>query len=217
MNIGGSESEGTLSLFIRDSQILSIIETDEETKNIQYLKGLVEEYAYIIVDVLVYTSGVSYDVEVTSAITPSNEITFFGAERPALQQHIEREGVYLEERLGNIWGLYSESTNRHLRRALSDLRKASNYPLDSPFYCYRAVESLRHYFGDEDTDKKEEWERMRAKLGVEKEDIMTIKEFADPRRHGDKIEITEEKRVEILQTTWSMIDSYVDFVISRER
>lgn len=80
-----------------------------------------------------------------------------------------------------------------MRFALADYRHAILSPLDTAFYRYRALESLKQAYAD--------WGDFRSVLGVEYDEIMLIKSWADPRRHGDVIDLGSNQRLVALRLT----------------
>jgi hypothetical protein len=76
--------------------------------------------------------------------------------------------------------------NEFLQSALADMRHALRFDSDSPFFCYRALDSLRGHFASttDTSSNKASWERLRSELGIDRGEIMELKKFADSRRHG---------------------------------
>ena len=72
------------------------------------------------------------------------------------------------------------------RSALADVRNALRFDTDSPFFCYRALDSLREYYAAATNAKSKDasWQTLRTELGIEEAEIMALKAFADERRHG---------------------------------
>ena len=77
-------------------------------------------------------------------------------------------------------------SNPFARLALADLRYALRFDEDCPFFCYRALDSLRQHYAatTEATSEKVSWEKLRTELGIELTEIVALKAFADTRRHG---------------------------------
>jgi hypothetical protein len=77
-------------------------------------------------------------------------------------------------------------SNPFAQSALADVRNALRFDSDSPFFCYRALDSLRaHYAAANNvTSEATQWDMMRSDLGIQKSDILALKAFADSRRHG---------------------------------
>ncbi|MDE2770549.1 MAG: hypothetical protein OXI44_05160 [Bacteroidota bacterium] len=73
-------------------------------------------------------------------------------------------------------------TNEHFRRALHDYVTALNFTPDSPFYLYRALDSLRKHFDND-------WENMHLSLGTSKsrtDELLTT--YANKIRHGESLD-----------------------------
>jgi hypothetical protein len=71
-------------------------------------------------------------------------------------------------------------SNPHARLALADVRHAMRFDEDCPFFCYRALDSLRqHYAATTDaTSAKASWAMVRSELDIELSEIMALKAFA---------------------------------------
>lgn len=55
-----------------------------------------------------------------------------------------------------------------LTRALSDIRGAIRCPVDTGFYSFRCVETLRQFFAESRDDKARSWAKLRNRLQVER-------------------------------------------------
>jgi hypothetical protein len=88
------------------------------------------------------------------------------------------------ETLFPTWVL--SGSNPFARFALADVRHALRFDEDCPFFCYRALDSLRQHYAEttEAKSEKASWEKLRAELGIERTEIMALKALADSRRHG---------------------------------
>lgn len=77
-------------------------------------------------------------------------------------------------------------SNPFARSALADVRHALRFDEDCPFFCYRALDSLRQHYAQKAGMKSESnaWEAMRVDLEIDRKDIDAFKTFADTRRHG---------------------------------
>ena len=106
------------------------------------------------------------------------------------------------------------------RLALADLRAALQYPDDTLFYAYRAVESTRQWFmppgqPDDDNTRKQSWRAMRAALGLERPPLDRLADLAAGRRHGAVAPPTEAERLEALRTARPVVRAFVDFLIAQ--
>lgn len=84
---------------------------------------------------------------------------------------------------------------------------------DTAFYCYRAIESLRHHcaavHGMSDANKSTQWEKFRQVSGCTEEILRQIKEAADPLRHGETSRGSSEDRAKLFMETWDVVDGYL--------
>lgn len=98
---------------------------------------------------------------------------------------------------------------------MNDLRMALRNHTDGPFYCYRAMETIRHDIGRryELNDKKQQWEQTRAVLTVSADDIGTVKALADALRHGEPIRYTGQQWRQVISITWNVVEAYMLFVL----
>jgi hypothetical protein len=119
--------------------------------------------------------------------------------------------VSLEE----IWALCQSHAGLYLRSSLNDLRMALRNHADGPFYCYRAMETIRHDIGRRHKikEKKQQWERMRAVLAVSEHDIDVVKALAEGLRHGEPTRYTGQQWRQVISITWNVVEAYMLFVL----
>jgi hypothetical protein len=98
-----------------------------------------------------------------------------------------------------------------LCRCLNDLRTALRELNDSPFYCYRAIETIKGHIGDRlgETTDKGQWEAMREMLGVNRDDLEIVKKLADPLRHGRAIKFDGSEWRKIIHISWDVTEAYI--------
>jgi len=206
---------GEIKTFIGASQISIRITSSEKLENIGMniglLKNFVEEWIRIQVDILGYTLGCGYDVEITQLIDPDGHTTVYGVNLEDVKAfEAKRPKKFLE-----IMNICRDPTKRdYLRLCLSDLREAIRCPKDIGFFCYRAIESLKRYFVDTlnlENDEKKAWETFRSTLDIDRQKIEFIKQFADPVRHGGRKPFKAEEGKKILDYTWEIVDKYIVF------
>ncbi|GAA2068433.1 hypothetical protein [Williamsia deligens] len=106
-------------------------------------------------------------------------------------------------------------TNAHVRHALADLRMAMGFTDDCFFYCYRAVESMRHHFlddaqaTDDGAARKKSWERLRAALDVDQATLEALHVQANARRHGGDTASEFRERHEAVGLTRGLLTKFV--------
>jgi hypothetical protein len=160
-----------------------------------------------------YSLGYLYDVEITRIINRSKQVDHvYGIDVPAVsQRHTMEEAIArIEEIRPKAFGPYGIL----IRRSLSDLASAMRHPLDTAFYCYRAVEALRLHCsqtcGLENAKKNAQWSKFREVSEVTLDELMFITRSAEGVRHGAVESITDEKRADLFTRTWRIIDRYLD-------
>jgi hypothetical protein len=159
-----------------------------------------------------YLKGYAYDFEITRVVCLSRQIDYvFGIDMPCIAERASDQS--LEESIVNLRNKSIGRNGMLLKRCFTDLVAAMKHADDTGFYCYRAIESLRHHCAHEhglaSATKDIQWQKLRDVSGVNKQIIMGIKDSADPVRHGDVSFITGESRVALLTDTWNVVDSYL--------
>jgi hypothetical protein len=198
--------EARVQLSIEASQIWLSVAT-EAVVNPAGLKNAMQRFVAKVVDCAGFTLGCGYDVELVQLIEEGKDGPIvFGVGYPMLRAN--QSSVSFEELLHATQG----EDGLYLERALRDLSDAIRRPYDSPFHCYRAIETIMQYFkflhGIED-DKKG-WELMRSALHVARDEVMRIKQFADPLRHGAGLKrLDGSERDEAVLFTRNVIASFV--------
>ncbi len=208
-NIEG-EVIGELNTSILVSQINAQITLKQRPDELITLKNGIEEAMRVQLDLLGYTNSCGYDLEIIQVTDLLGNIEVFGANIDDTNQFPLKRPMKFNE----IIPLFSTEKGDYLRLSLSDLREAIRNPKDSGFFCYRSIECLRQYFVDHkvtnniEKDKKS-WIIFRDELNIEKDDILFIKEFADPVRHGGKKPYSADDGKKMFEITWKVIDNYI--------
>lgn len=177
------------------------------------LRNMVKTLVSNQLAILGYLLGYAYDLEITRILNRSRNIDYvFGI------------GIqYLSERNSNtnIGELFKEIRNKTngndgvlLHRCFNDLVSAMKHADDTGFYCYRAIESLRHHCASRYNltarNKNEQWNKFREVSGSDENIMRNIKEAADPLRHGNVGCISSaEDRKNLLMSTWDIVDQYL--------
>jgi len=183
--------------------------------NIFDLRNVVKNIVQDTLAHIGYLRGFAYDLEITRVTCLSREIDYvFGIDIPCLtdrgrDRDMTPDLIELQRKSFGPLGVF-------LRRCFADLVSAMKHPEDTGFYCYRAIESLRHHCAhanDASHDSKtKQWQLFRAISGVSESEIMALKTAADPLRHGEPAEVTGEMRATMFTLTWKIVDSYLQTV-----
>lgn len=204
--------EGELFIEIIKSQVFVQFLGANKVQNVFTLRNYVEEAVRMLLDVTGYFYGYGYDVEIIQLVSPNtSEKQVFGIDIPVLEGICKEAGVAIND----ILAVMSKKEGYFLRHALADIREAMKSPKDTGFFCYRAIESLKNYCAKRNEvqpEKEKAWQYFRKKYAISKEQIMGIKDFADPIRHGNYIEsrpIADKDRAKIFKNTYDIIDAFI--------
>ncbi len=190
------------------SQLAVIVETRQEVPEIETLKNLIEQVVRAAVDTYGYLTGRGYDVEITSVVRPDGQLSLvFGVGILEL----EKTGPERDRSFNDLFELEMESPQ--LRQALADLREAIRSPLDTGFFCFRAIECLRQAFVDAtDGDNRDpSWERLREALRVDRAWFKSVETFAVPARHGRFHSVSSQQRIEMMKRTRNVVARFVEY------
>jgi hypothetical protein len=206
---------GDMKFSIQNSQITAVMEWENDSEDIFTLRNILKAFAEPIINITGFLKGYAFDIEITKVIESDlNEIRVFNNDIPVLA---ERNKTRELSEVKNIYPLCSGAEGVYLRRCLGDLNMAMKHADDTPFYCYRALESLKQYFGFVNgiTQDREQWKSMATALGGKEEDITPIKDLAFPARHGIPNPITDQKRRDIFLLTWGIVERFIDYRLNQ--
>ena len=159
-----------------------------------------------------YLKGYAYEVEIRRVLHPELGICVFGIDIPCIAER--NESIDLDARIALIREKTTGVEGVLLNRCFNDLVMAMKSPDDTGFYCYRAIESLRQHciikFKLNPENKSMQWKKLRDTAQCDENTIRSIKESADPVRHGDVMSITSEDRKTLFLKTWDIVDSCIE-------
>jgi hypothetical protein len=186
------------------SQVSVVVDTaDDINDDVFTLKNILLGLVASAVDALGYMQGHAYDIEITSVVFPDGSFRVFGVDVPVLTESRNARPL-AAERVVEL-----TLQNRHVRRALTDLRNAVQASQDTAFYCYRAVESIRQSWADSGSEGKQ-WVAMNTALRIDRSAHDAIKRWADDQRHGAGIlPMTDSDRASALLHAWGVTDRYL--------
>ena len=201
------KAHATITLNIYANQVTATVESDEP--NLYTLRNLVRSETEFVTSVAGFLLGHGYDVEITKVFDLQLASTqVFGIDIPVVSQRAQGRDVPAV--VNAIFPLCYGSDAVYLRRCLADLTAALRRLDDAPFYCYRALESLRQSFGAGLSDG-EQWQAMAQALGSSKEEMEPLRSLAFPARHGAAKPLTDDERGKIYMYTWDIVERYIDY------
>lgn len=196
--------------FIHGSHVLADVTSSAEI-DLATLRNLVQSSIASVTDQLAFLLGNHVNVEIFAAITPTGYKHVFGVEFDYIRDKLTTEEAF-GEWLPKILTVYRTRAGPYLQRCLTDYRMAMEHPEDTGFYCFRAVESLRQVFKEDEVDNGDSWSSLREATGVSRSTIeKKIQNYSNARRHGDLFTITSEERKLVLESTWEIIREFIEY------
>ncbi len=168
-----------------------------------------ESFAHIVVGALGFTLGSGYSVELIQVTEESGTPHVFGV-RPDL----DGGGTLGFDPNLRVFQRAFELANRDVffRLALRDFLRAIREVQDCATYCYRAIEAIKSAFVTKTGHDR--WDDMHQALGTDRTLIdNTVKQYADPVRHGNWIEARPTDRFirsKMLLLTRDILKKYLD-------
>jgi hypothetical protein len=206
----------TLKVSVILNQLAVTVEIDIEW-DVFDLRNMIASIIHHDLAILSFYTGYAYGFELTRVINRSLGVDqVFGIEIPAIENRQKAKSA--EVRFSEIKSKTSGINGVYLNRCFSDLASAMKYHDDSPFYCYRAIESLRNHCAAQngllDSDDGTQWQKFREVSGRSREEIERYKkEYADQQRHGKPGKLmNDQDRAEMFLLTWDIVDAYLDSI-----
>jgi hypothetical protein len=211
--------DGTWTVIVRDSQFHVLI-NGEPPEDVATFRNEVASVVQGFLDSLGFLLAIPLQAEVRSILIGGDpvQLALYRQSWPDLledpQSPPQVKAADLE--------LFNVATVEVLeaRAALADLRAALQYPNDTGFYAYRAVESVRQWFVEDDkadkgTAKARSWTAMREALGLDSGQMNRLKQLAAARRHGAVAPPTEAERLEALRIARPAVKAFVDYLTAQ--
>ncbi len=175
--------DGTWTLVLQQSQFHVFIEGTEPSD----LGTFLNEVGSVVqgcLDSLGFHLATPLRADISSMVIDGNRLMHRSSQWPELLAEVSN---FVDEgKLGPFIGAACEEPL--IRLALADLRSALESPDETVMLCFRAIESVRQWFLQGDSDdgqaRKESWVAMRTTLNVSQDDIRSLERLAMDRRHG---------------------------------
>ena len=198
------------------NQMAVWVETDH-VWDIFDLKNMVKTVVTNHIAMLAYLKGYAYEIEIDRVLNPARNVDYvFGIGIPCLEKRCASVDPNLA--LNALADKAIGPDGVYLTRCFNDLASAMTHADDTAFYCYRAIESLRKHcasrYGLLEKGDNEQWMKFRDVAGVQKTEVIKIKDAADPLRHGDVSSMTSDERAKLFMSTWDIVDAYLATVSS---
>lgn len=203
--------EGAAKVSIILNQVAVTVES-EHNWDIFDLRNVVKNIVQNHLAMVGYFMGYAYDFEITRVLNLCREIDYvFGIDIPWLAER--NKEIDLVVALASLREKTAGPNGIFLNRCFSDLAASMKHADDTAFYCYRAIESLRHHCASEhsltDESKAMQWEKFRQVSGCSEDILRQIKVAADPLRHGEATGGNSDDRASLFMATWDVVDGYL--------
>jgi hypothetical protein len=208
--VGAIIGEYTFRVLLHASQAIVEMMLKRDDVDLLSLRNAVVQHIRTVTDLLGYLQGCCFDVEVISAVCKeTNDMEVFGIDIPVLaQKRKDRELGKLEKSLLNAVG-----GNVTAQMVLADFREAMRMPINTGFYCYRAIEAMMQSMKSAPSDlDSPAWQLLRDRLRVNRSAIDQVKQHADFPRHGKVSEISDAERAKVFNITDEIIERYLQYV-----
>jgi hypothetical protein len=201
--------QGEITVSVISSQICVRLETRDLDVPKDTMKNYVEHTVRTIVDLYGITEGNGYYTEISYMVDPQGQQTILGNPLRELKE-IEMERPLSFQKL-----LPVIVKSHLLPRVLEDLREAVRSPFDTGFLCYRAIDTIRkNFIQEDDFEDRQSWERMLEKLRIDAGWMASIQDFAKSQGFIGPMYIPESERRAALEKSWKVVYRYCIYVIN---
>jgi hypothetical protein len=201
---------------VEDGQLIAkVIVEVGELSNFS-VKSIVTEIEQTVLNVHAFIHGEAFDLDIVAIIKEAKN-----AADGSLEYHHQDHSHDIITSRNNqfdfetVWNLCRSHDGSHLRRALNDLRMALIYIKDGPFYCHRALETVRRGIGSNDSPNNDsaQWDHMWRMLGGSRADKDFFEKLAVDIRHGRDVTYPGSVWRRTISSTWSIVERYLLFLL----
>lgn len=207
--LSGPEGDATINVSVIFNQVAVWVKSQFEW-DILDLRNEVSTIIRHQLAIAGFLLGYAYNLEITRVTTEDGMIDYvYGIDIPCLVEKMD--GKFSAEAFTELIVKASGPKGFILHRCFTDLNLAMQHAVDTAFYCYRAIESLRQHWGavNDVLEKSAQWEGFRNFLGIGKDMIDPVRIAAEGVRHGQLIPITDQQRIELFIRTWDLVETYL--------
>ncbi len=181
--------------------------------NLETLKNIVEENVRLVVDAYCFVKSYSYDIEITRVLCTDLRIDYtFGVRG---EWNITKDEQITNTEFTKILKLFDRPERVFLKDVFADFRRSIKYPGMTACFCFRAMETTRRFYfedqtnTDKDKRRRDGWQKLRNEFNLKESDFTEIQKFALPNRHGDYPVISYQERERIMNFTRGIIERLI--------
>lgn len=204
----GNRAKTKLNIVL--NQVTVLVHSDAEW-DIFDLRNVAKQLVADHLAMIGYIKGYAYDLEIRQILNTEKNIDYvYGIDIQCIEDR--NKGKDVSSEVARIVAHSGGESGTFIRRCLNDLIMAMKHPDDTAFYCFRALESLKHYcrVRFEIESESGQWKKLSELTGTGKGDIEFIREKAFPTRHGDIVGITSDDRKKMFLKTWDIVDAFLN-------
>jgi len=219
VKIGNEDLQFPITIYFAKSEVCAVTIVPEEKVPVERdeeLRSAVEAAVRNVVDLLGYHSVIGMDVHISSCLRGSSWFRSYGVTQEGVQHQLGERATPTNAQILQEYDL--AKSHPSLQSALACLREAARGTTrDTGYQSYKAIESLRHHFvTDADNSRsrdRKSWERMNAALRIDRSFTQTLAtRFATPQRHGERVYMSEEERVDAMTKAWKVVDRFFAYI-----
>ncbi len=209
-----------MNINIIGAQLTVVCELEEEKDLklwIAEIRNYVEEFSLAPIDCLAFLIGRSSQLEIYQCIFPDENllIPLSKSEAVSLENFSSLSQQDISDRI------ILPFNDTPLRLALANYKRAINDPGYTAMYCYKAIENIRAFFQNMETNAKkndskireEAWKTLRDSLNIDETSLKELAHKSKFPRHGSVPYISGEERQKFMTFTREIIDRYIKFYL----
>lgn len=203
----GDRAKTALNIVL--NQVTVLVRSDVEW-DIFDLRNVAKQLVADQLAMVGYIKGYAYEIEIRQVLNTEKGIDYvYGIDIPCIGERNKEKDINVE--VPKIMAHWGGENGIFVRRCLNDLIMAMKHSDDTAFYCFRALESLKHYCRVRFKIDSEsgQWKKLSEITGTGKGDIEFIRDKAFPARHGDVVGITSDERAKMFLKTWDIVDAFL--------
>jgi hypothetical protein len=197
-----------IGIQIADGQFVVPVIIELGKVDVHTLRNVVENDIRLVTDLIGYLHGCSFDVDMISAVSDDGPSVIFGTSIPVLEAARKVKAAAIDGVL-----LTAVGADLPARLVLANFREAMRNPVDTGFFCYRAVEAMMQSMKESKDDKDAPaWIALGVQLQVHRSATDIIKAHADDPRHGKISVINSAERAKVFQLSDEIIKRYLEYL-----
>lgn len=204
-----------INVEIENNEVKASTTTTEAVDLIFDLRNLVFDFINHRLAMLNYATGNTLEIDISRVQNENQQL-----DEPILRYipciaERNRE-IDLQAWISEVDRKSSGPHGFYIHRSLNDLSSAMKYPMDTAWYCYRAIETLRIHHSQNQTppiaDRDEQWESFREVTGITEEQTRRVWDASGELRHGRTITVSDQDRQDLFNLTWDIVDAYLQAI-----